>query len=1296
MPAQRLTYQKLDQDKHPSKFTPEVYFNARDVRVISTEGNNAGNLSPETGNEISFTIPSEIENQPLRSRFKYADITDTFVYKSYKPGSPAASVLDSHNIQIIGYAVINDIIIIFSTDDSNQGQIWTYQDSTLELIYNNKLNFSIDYPIRDYVTRVENDLTYKIYFTDNNNELRYVNIKDPELINRPADYLNLSPTINYSRINLDSISNSSGADFQGKLVQYAYTLYNYSGSESALSPLSDLFTLKNVNTDENYTKTLNLSFTINSDSIFTNYKIYRLEYTSYLQEPTVTLIYDSDISSTTISFSDDGILNLATYSIEELLFLGNTPFVCQSLSVHSNKLIAGNITETSFDVDYDARAYRFDDGDGGVNSPTARIDDVDLGVTYFTGNPIAANIPEDHDCINPSNTADTNLDYRNNTSNTNILYNKYIYQADGITLGGTGVNVSYKIMQDTIPFNSPSSIGLPLDLPYNSPINANVNKSYKRDEIYRFGIRFYNDKGQRSFVKWIGDIRMPNQHTHPIVVDDGNFVSIKPLYVEFTVKLNSLPDEVTGYEIVRVERTANDRTIVAQGIVSCLIQAPPLLQFAGALGPAGRRQPSYCVRSIHSGAASFYGHSISHQKNITDDVELDSDGRATTNNYTLDSQYLQLWSPEIEYNELTVSDLNYINIIGGLKYHGSIQRAYKDNVNTVSPVSHLGGHRASAWLGETDKYGITIPIKLSNIESNIITSLPLNGITSAKITNESVITFNAFNSFSTTEIFYSSYIQASDTNTRKIRSTTGNSVIMSIKDSSALGIENAIQKTGYTSVFTTESTPTYITVDLKVNLISQYGGNRYNARSNNNYISVNYSVKPNLSTAVIEARQGDTYINFYTCQTQSAKLNNADITPDVTYREILSFPVETTINLDAKNNLEYNSWNKLIDLSIGYDDDKLYSYNPVFNTENNVTTSSSKPRNFNTISNFYNRVIASDTKINGEQVDSWLKFRTNNFLDLEGSLGSVNALEEFNDVIFAFQDTGVAQLLLQPNVSLSSAEGVAVQLGTGTFLYDYKYLTTSSGTKNQFSVQKSINGIYYFDTLNKKIKLLGQGDKYLSDIAGLHSWLRTNIYKDEIIQDNPFKNEGISTYYNKQTLEAGFTFRTNTTTDTIVFNELLNGFTAFHSYASPMYIYVDGHLYSLDNTLNGMWKHNANTFKYYNVAYSPSVSLVTNADGLQSKTFNSLIFDSEYGTVDNLFEILESVRIYNSYQDSGIIPITSSNLKRRFRQWFLALPREQNSRNRIVSHYATIQLIFKPGNTFSMSDCVVDYTHMYV
>jgi hypothetical protein len=45
---------------------------------------------------------------------------------------------------------------------------------------------------------------------------------------------------------------------------------------------------------------------------------------------------------------------------------------------------------------------------------------------------------------------------------------------------------------------------------YADPIIDSRYRSYQRDEIYRFGIVFYNDKFIPSPVLWIGDIRFPD------------------------------------------------------------------------------------------------------------------------------------------------------------------------------------------------------------------------------------------------------------------------------------------------------------------------------------------------------------------------------------------------------------------------------------------------------------------------------------------------------------------------------------------------------------------------------------------------------------------------------------------------------------------------------------------------------------------------------------------------------------------------------------------------------------------
>ena len=70
-------------------------------------------------------------------------------------------------------------------------------------------------------------------------------------------------------------------------------------------------------------------------------------------------------------------------------------------------------------------------------------------------------------------------------------------------------------------------------------IDANF-RGYQRDEIYRFGIVFYNNKSIPSNVSWIGDIRMPNAHEYPTFFAGENLIG-KALGLQFEV--SNVPEE---------------------------------------------------------------------------------------------------------------------------------------------------------------------------------------------------------------------------------------------------------------------------------------------------------------------------------------------------------------------------------------------------------------------------------------------------------------------------------------------------------------------------------------------------------------------------------------------------------------------------------------------------------------------------------------------------------------------------------------------------------------------------------
>jgi len=106
---------------------------------------------------------------------------------------------------------------------------------------------------------------------------------------------------------------------------------------------------------------------------------------------------------------------------------------------------------------------------------------------------------------------------------------------------------------------------------YKNPLKSTIYDGYARGEVYRFGVVFYNDKGQESFVNWIADIRIPEPWEGVIdgseyadlstYEDDGlgdKRILTRSMGVEFTFQ--NLPANITGLRIVRVERQKKDKT----------------------------------------------------------------------------------------------------------------------------------------------------------------------------------------------------------------------------------------------------------------------------------------------------------------------------------------------------------------------------------------------------------------------------------------------------------------------------------------------------------------------------------------------------------------------------------------------------------------------------------------------------------------------------------------------------------------------------------------------------------------
>ena len=134
------------------------------------------------------------------------------------------------------------------------------------------------------------------------------------------------------------------------------------------------------------------------------------------------------------------------------------------------------------------------------------------------------------------------------TSIINNINDIYAYCRYTNTFGATGTNITLKIQQG----NSASGIFK----------NRSLLKSR---ELYRFAIQFYNKYGQFTEPKWICDLLIP----------DGNLAEGKQNFLRVELKNTNILKAagVVGWQVLRVERTDIDKTIVTQGIVNpCIFQ----------------------------------------------------------------------------------------------------------------------------------------------------------------------------------------------------------------------------------------------------------------------------------------------------------------------------------------------------------------------------------------------------------------------------------------------------------------------------------------------------------------------------------------------------------------------------------------------------------------------------------------------------------------------------------------------------------------------------------------------------
>lgn len=1218
----------LDFDTSKNKRSNATYYDALDLRIISDDALSNGALVNFKGTKAKIDLFSRD-----KKLLGYCQIRNTLV------------LFLLHDDGVDNYSEIYKVELDESTDLLVPTLVYSDELST------SKLGFTEDMDITA-IGRYEASTLQKVYWIDGINQLRLINISDTYLSTTEASSFDSIPPNDLSGEVSTTILNGSG-NYNSGVVFYAYQFYNKNGADgtiyrdSAPVKLSKYASVQDGGSDIGTSANCSVKVSIDgiSSSALDNYNRIRLYSVFYdnTSSPVINIVAERELNSDSITIIDignsEGTLDSAEFSSYK-----ETTYVSKTIETKDNILFQGNISEETFTSEeldkWDARVYRFTD------DPICRIWDetntyyIDLDPSTFkvTTNNLgldkygSVDVPYDFACRNWYNDV-----YTWDLVNRNAVYN-FKYQNNGDTLGGSGKNISYTFERKFKPIDN-STLA--------NNYNVRENKTFvvhnqddmwgtvvgdydtfaiecEAGEVYRVGIKFFNSKGQSSYVKWIGDIlweEVDDEYNDSLVFNETNYIAASIHILNITVDHTNLPSDVTAYQIVRANRTSIDRVNVANGILR--------QSLTDGTDTSLERADTYY--------SSRYGF------NTAGILEKYDDTRSL----------FRFISPDTMFNNGTANAIDSYKL-----------RVY----NKTGGIAHdheYGSEGSSHEWGSAGKQN-ALAYKAVNIEPLLTTSTTgaysnLVGISDYKVASpvyaqdgaaDSAIVVDGYNYLNQQRYFYNEDDYGAGCTC----------YVLSIDDT--LHIENE-DETGSDGIHK------FFYASLIANTeLSRYGGISYADIQNTQYIPFSKITQVSGASSSALCVYGDSYTNMF--YFMEALFYDSSDKKEGAYA-LAAFPVQSTIDLRKRSDrlLSYvpsldsvltstsnedtmhpqETVAKGIELfPIIYDESigDLYTYNTAYSVQNTSSLSYSKPNDFVDYGFNDTKVIASDKKVNTEDIDSWTNFGSNEFIEVDSKYGPLNSLQYINNRMYYFQDNAFGVLAINDRSLISGDSNTKLALGTGGVLERFDYINTNIGAYDKSHIIKTKNNILFIDVINKGIFDLSGSNVSLSMSKNVNSFIKSKI--SEVGKDSI-----IALGYDPDFNEVLFTING----ETICYNDNIGRFTSKYSTAPLKFVNINDRLMSYIESENDqandyrfIYQHNLGEYGelYSEVIYAPAeendystsyVSLLINPNGVDINSFSNI--DYRVDAKSNKF-LLKYVLLESSTMDLSSIAFNYSDV----------------------------------------------------
>ena len=1362
----------------------------------------------------------------------YVNSSDTKVAMTANPTNTPLVFIDQvifNPLAIIGSTHIEGTFYLFTAPTANTilkiGQIWSLSYSPLstsdsafttklKLLYNNYLNFSIDYPIAPtaVIGRFELPTIQRIYWSDFNNYVRVCNVVDENLMVVDPKTINIIPQTLLTVPTLKKITSGNAVNTLTNLSNYqcAYKYFKSNGGQTNFSIPSNIVTLTKdpinyfMGTSPKYcslsgepNNSINKTITWEINDIDNNYDTIRF-YIIINNSGTFKIYqYDEqvigDVSSLETTFRNDTAL-MTEISLSEFLIENNSFTSAKTIEQKDNRLFFGNVKNSfeSLISNFDSRTYRFRDEAGYYDQAGY----VNSGVSVYN-NPLVS-IPEKKaDIIPVYNLGMSPID--DPTFGANYLYKwQRNYDAPNTLtpkIGGTGPNISYEFgnelfasdISTTEPAYSNQTLsGTDQDLQSSSqlykygfrkagtkndtscsfnPFFKNISpnnlefdqkyyagnvdgqggakntighdylsgnfRTYERNEIYRFAIVFKSKTGYSSFAKFIGDIKFPD-YGDPCPVENrakpsgtsdpvyncpdfrrmwlvtnaqANYFapetaySVVP-YIKFNVKISKeLADLISGYEIVRVQRQDKDKTIATTGIINQ-------------------------VSEIVGGASGQLRMGTLTKTDVWEDLQDSNTQMSFAGNNERAHPYVISYHP---FENLCNQNNNLITPGDRLiPSEGYVQNFVGKSNPSNTTFTYLDND--SYYIKKFYQKGIPLSTKMDKtISGNQFIVFNSEYVGSG---SQSSTTYGGMN-----YINKNFYPQSGQQANWYLNSSSNGSptILIVLQDGTNASPQTPVVFQDYFNSGQFAAANTYLyAIKGKLfvshfkpsNLQSQYGGRTYFSRSSNEYIStgalrkvddLNFDTNVGgVKTYSIKTFGGDTFFGVLDIQKAIKRWTNQGSVPNnYKHSQTWFLPYTSTYNLDLRHGYHVNYYlNQDSHVAAGGTDD--YNYNETYSNENNLKTYFAEPFIFNETTVFKNRIYWSSVKINGFTSDQWTSIPTNNFYEVDGNYGGINALITLGQNMFFLQNNAFGRLLINPVSVMTDANDSQLRLtnilGDSSTLDKHFYYSVNIGTQHQWSVAKSGSAITFCDINTNKLYLFnGESLDPISDSKGHRGFMNKVLHNRIRITDNPIKYSGILSTYDFKNNEFLYTFLNKgyvlsggvetllNEKYTLGYSDLIQQFSSFYSFTPYIYINNNSIFYSPANyspessTRTKAYLHNEGPYgSFYGTVYPSEVKVLVNANPSVTKAFDNLSWQTQstkinytyYDEINNAFasvtgydsdnqiyqtDTYSKIRVYNQSQNTDWIttdltPITG-NLRKLEKSFNVQAPRNKYNNN---------------------------------